>query len=164
MSGMSDHIERFILGLLLECQGNAIEIKRNELAQYFGCAPSQINYVLTTRFSLEKGYMIESKRGGGGYISVSKIQINESELSMLVFEQIGQEISVQKSKAIIERLLTMEMVTTREAYLMKAVISENAMIPVNIREHVRANTLKRMIATLLQNQENEETCEGRDEE
>ena len=67
MSAISDSIEKFILTLLGE--DDAIELQRNELAHYFSCAPSQINYVLATRFNLGRGYAIESRRGGGGYIS-----------------------------------------------------------------------------------------------
>ena len=78
MARISDTIEEF-LKLLLEESGGKLEIQRNELADYFECAPSQINYVLATRFSLESGYYIESRRGGGGYIRIIYLDINDDD-------------------------------------------------------------------------------------
>ena len=72
MAQLSDSIEQFIKNLMEE--DRQIDLKRNELAQHFGCAPSQINYVLATRFSIDHGYVIESRRGGGGYVRIIRIQ------------------------------------------------------------------------------------------
>ena len=72
MAQLSDSIERFIKELMEE--GSQIEVRRNELAQHFGCAPSQINYVLATRFSVDHGYIIESRRGGGGYVRIVRMR------------------------------------------------------------------------------------------
>ena len=76
MAVLSDNIEQFIKSLLNEYD-EMVELQRNELASYFSCAPSQINYVLATRFSPEKGYYIESKRGGGGYIKLTRVDANK---------------------------------------------------------------------------------------
>lgn len=99
MSAMSDHIEQFINELLDKEDG--AELKRNELAQYFGCAPSQINYVLTTRFSLERGYMIKSKRGGGGHITIMRINVDQDELlHSLTCDGIGEAISQAQAQGL----------------------------------------------------------------
>lgn len=84
MAQLSDSIEQFIKDLMEE--DRQIDLKRNELAQHFGCAPSQINYVLATRFSIDHGYVIESRRGGGGYVRIIRIQRanDESSLSVLL--------------------------------------------------------------------------------
>ena len=72
MAQLSDSIEHFIKELM--SGGTQVDLRRNELAQHFGCAPSQINYVLATRFSLDHGYIIESRRGGGGYVRIVRMQ------------------------------------------------------------------------------------------
>ena len=77
MAQLSDSIERFIKDMMED--GAQIEVRRNELAQHFGCAPSQINYVLATRFSVDHGYIIESRRGGGGYIRIVRMGVNSPE-------------------------------------------------------------------------------------
>jgi transcriptional regulator of stress and heat shock response len=77
MAGLSNIIERFIIDMIKDANNGVIEIQRNEMAQKFECAPSQINYVLSTRFTPYKGYYIESRRGGGGYIKIIKVKINE---------------------------------------------------------------------------------------
>lgn len=148
MSAISDSIAAFIQSLLIE--SDSVELKRNELAQYFGCAPSQINYVLSTRFTIERGYRIVSKRGGGGYIHVNRIHQEDMEIREMVTNQIGQEISLSKAKSLIDGLLNRESISAREAALMEAAVSEMAMIPTQVRDYVRANTLKQMVCALFQ--------------
>ena len=90
---LSDSIETFIKALLAEDE-QSVELKRNELAEYFGCAPSQINYVLATRFTLDDGYVIESRRGGGGYIRIVRVMgSDQQQLMYLINERIGQSIT-----------------------------------------------------------------------
>ena len=79
MANLADLIEQFIKESFKEIQGGIVEIQRNEMANQFSCAPSQINYVLTTRFTVEKGYFVESRRGGGGYIRIKKLKISEDD-------------------------------------------------------------------------------------
>ena len=89
MARLSDMIEEFIKALLEESNGQ-LELQRNELADYFECAPSQINYVLATRFSLDRGYYIESRRGGGGYIRIIRLDMDNNDYIMyLLRERIG---------------------------------------------------------------------------
>ena len=119
MSAMSDHIEQFINELLDKEDG--AELKRNELAQYFGCAPSQINYVLTTRFSLERGYMIKSKRGGGGHITIMRINVDQDELlHSLTCDGIGEAISQAQARAFVARLRENGCISERESGIMLA--------------------------------------------
>src|SRR5699024_12667377 len=92
MAALSNNIEKFLLELLEETNDGVVEIGRNELANQFNCAPSQINYVLTTRFTPYKGYYIESKRGGSGYIKIMKLSFKEDEpIDMLINETIRSE-------------------------------------------------------------------------
>lgn len=147
MAGISNTIEEF-LKQLLEDSTN-IEVQRNELAKYFNCAPSQINYVLQTRFSLEHGYVIESKRGGGGCILITQIDANENEVLRLIQNQVEQTISQQRGKNIIKGLFERKYLTKREAKLLIIAMEQLAIVPENIRDYVRANILRETLTILL---------------
>ena len=100
MAQLSDTIEHFIKELMNE--DRQIEVKRNELAQHFGCAPSQINYVLATRFSVDHGYLIESRRGGGGFVRIVRMQASAgNNLLGALLSRVGNEISEDAAFAII---------------------------------------------------------------
>src|SRR5690554_6664865 len=124
MANLSDIIEDFIKKMFDEMPEGILEIQRNEMANRFQCTPSQINYVLTTRFTLERGYFVESRRGGGGYIRIKKLKIREDEFSKDIFEAIGESISGSEAKAIIERLWEEEIITEREMKILCAVINK----------------------------------------
>lgn len=150
MRPLSDAIEDFIKALL-EGQEAQIEVKRNELAQYFSCAPSQINYVLATRFTQDHGYMVESRRGGGGYIRIIRITCNGDEyLRHVLRERIGGALTPAEAEAIIAGLLERESITRREAAMMRAATSNAALaIPVNnLQNTLRASILRNMIGQL----------------
>lgn len=151
MPGMSNLIERFIKEMLDETEDGVIEIGRNELAEQFGCAPSQINYVLTTRFTQYKGYYIESRRGGGGYIKIIKVGIEEDEdMEELIVNTIGDSITKNKSYHIIEGLIEEKIITSREGDLMKASIEDVALGSVTSgRNYLRADILKNMLLVLM---------------
>ncbi len=146
MAQLSDSIERFIKDLMDE--EIQIELKRNELAQHFGCAPSQINYVLATRFSIDHGYVIESRRGGGGYVRIVRIQRSNDESAMSVLlNRIGNSIDEDSAAAIIMQLLERKIITIREAKLMRAAISQNALaLPVSNKDVLRAAIFRNMIS------------------
>lgn len=150
MSVLSDTIENFIKSLMGEYEGR-IELQRNELAQHFNCAPSQINYVLATRFTPDRGYIIESRRGGGGYIRVVRLNVDESdELLQLVTERIGDAISERDAMDVISRLVENDAVTEKEGALMGAAVSDKALgVPAVIKDHLRASIMKQLILTLL---------------
>ncbi|WP_207707325.1 CtsR family transcriptional regulator [Crassaminicella thermophila] len=149
MPRISDLIEMFIKELLQDTNNTSVEIQRNELASYFNCAPSQINYVLTTRFTIDKGYLIESKRGGGGHIKIIKMNIDRNQYVKILLDQIGDSISKMKALSIINMLKEKKFITEREAVLMKAAISDRSIhTPMNIKDEIRANLLKHMIVAI----------------
>lgn len=148
---LSDSIESFIKTLLAE-DSPEVELKRSELAEYFGCAPSQINYVLATRFSPDHGYITESRRGGGGYIRIVRVvQTGSQRLMYLVNERIGESISEMEAVRLIAQLMEQQVVTVKEAELMRAAISAQALsipIPDPLKNAIRARTLKTMLLAL----------------
>lgn len=148
---LSDSIESFIKTLLTQ-EEPEVELKRNELAEYFGCAPSQINYVLATRFSPDHGYITESRRGGGGYIRIVRVvQTGAQRLMYLVNERIGDMISEGEAVRLIQQLLDQKLVTLHEAEIMRAAVSAQAVsipIPEQMKDALRARTLKNMILTV----------------
>lgn len=150
MAGLSNIIEIFIKDLLVKAEGT-IEIQRNELAEYFECAPSQINYVLTTRFTPYKGYYIESRRGGGGYIKIIKISINEyKDINNIIVNTIGDSITKNKAYDIIDALNEETIITNRESDIIKAAIGDRAInCEYNIRNSVRADILKNIMLILV---------------
>ncbi|MCY6483530.1 CtsR family transcriptional regulator [Clostridium aestuarii] len=151
MARLSDVIEEFIKEMLADSESSALEIGRNELANYFSCAPSQINYVLTTRFSTQSGYYVESRRGGGGYIKIRKIQYDNNEpLAKVINENIGKNITYNASNIIINGLVERNIITSREAEIMKAAInSRSLLIPTENKNIVRAEILKSMLRIIL---------------
>ncbi len=146
MAKMSDLIEVFIKELLEESETEPVEIQRNELAGYFKCAPSQINYVLTTRFSMDKGYRIESQRGGGGSIKIIKMNLSPDDFYSAMLQETGEAITMLKAGQMIDLMKERELITERESSLMKAAVSDRAISgPVNIKNEIRAGILKNMI-------------------
>lgn len=143
---VSDNIERFLKDMFHD--QTSIEVKRNELAHSFGCAPSQINYVLTTRFSIDHGYMIKSKRGGGGYILIIQLA-KEDAFEQLLHCEIGKEISEIRAKNIICGLVERGCVTFQEAKIMHAAIEQVMLAPKEMRESMRAEMLRHMVLTFL---------------
>lgn len=150
MRNISDIIEGYLKDVIeLEGQG-LIEIKRNELAKQFACAPSQINYVINTRFTTEHGYFVESKRGGGGYIRILRVTIH-SKKNVLdeIEEQIGTAIAQTNAERIIYRLLDEDIVSEREASLMKAAMDRTTLqLVLPVRDEVRARLMRAMLHTI----------------
>lgn len=151
MARLSDIIEDFIKEMLKDTEENILEIQRNELANTFNCAPSQINYVLTTRFTTDRGYYIESRRGGGGCIIIRKINIDKNDyIREVIWNNIGSEISQQSSEDYIAFFLERGFITEREALLMKGAINDKTlMLPQSVRDRVRAQILKTMLITVV---------------
>ena len=146
---MSDMIEEYLKNAIRE-QGR-IEIKRHELAELFDCVPSQINYVINTRFTMQHGYAVESKRGGGGYIRIIKMQIqNDTELLDRMSQIIGQSVSEKEAQIIIQTLYENELMTRREAQIMLAAIEQNNFTGTRtVDKQLRANILISMIRLLI---------------
>lgn len=144
---ISDLITAEILRILNESDENTAEIQRNEFANDIGCAPSQINYVLSSRFTPEHGYIIESRRGGGGYIRIKRVIMSHSSAIMHIINSIGESIDMMSARAVIENCLESGLFDKQSAILMYAAISNNVMkaLPVQIRDNVRAAILKEML-------------------
>ena len=145
---LSDTIESFIKDLLTQ-EEQGVELKRNELAEYFGCAPSQINYVLATRFTLDDGYIIESRRGGGGYIRILRVVSDRGQrLRYLIGERIGEEIDEASAVRLIGQLVDQQVVSPEAGGVMRAAVSAAALsipIPGQLKDAIRARTLKTML-------------------
>lgn len=152
MRNISDLIEQHLKLVLQESDSQIIEVQRSELAQHFECVPSQINYVISTRFTLEKGYIVESKRGGGGYIRIRKVDPSQYQCIYKSFmESIGEELSQAEAEGIIYRLQDAGEITEREAQLMYKVIHrETLLIKLPARDQLRAHLMKSMLVVLLQ--------------
>lgn len=126
-----------------------VEIQRNELANMFECAPSQINYVLTTRFTSEKGYYIESRRGGGGYIKIFKINIkSDSHINNMVSNIVGDALTSEQCFRIIMEFMNEDVITEREGMLMRAAINDRSLQGCESDKEVRANIFKNMLLVL----------------
>ena len=151
MAQLSDTIERFIKELMSE--DARIELRRNELAQHFGCAPSQINYVLATRFSVDHGYIIESRRGGGGYVRIVRMQERgEGNLLDALLHRVGNSVDEVTANAIISHLTDRKLVTGNEASLMRAAISRNALaLPISAKDVLRAAVMRNMLVQVFRN-------------
>ena len=149
MAILSDHIEAFIKSMLEEYDG-IFELQRNELAEYFRCAPSQINYVLATRFPPERGYLIESHRGGGGYIKLTRIDTKSRAFSILAQHLAEGEISAREAKALIDGLAETNQLGAECAKLMSAALSDKALMFCGpVKDHVRATIFREMLKVLL---------------
>lgn len=151
MSKLSNIIERFIKDLFNETEDATIEIQRNELAEQFECAPSQINYVLTTRFTPYMGYYIESRRGGGGYIKIIKVDMNNNDdIGNIIIEAIGEEITKSKAYKIIDSFQEEEIISMRERDIIRAAIGDRAISNVvyEDRKKLRADILKNILLIL----------------
>ena len=148
---LSDSIEQFIKELLNQ-ESTEVELKRNELAEYFGCAPSQINYVLATRFSPDHGYLTESRRGGGGYIRIVRVvQSGSQRLMYLVNDRIGDSIGEEECLRLISQLKEQRIVTADEAALMASAVSTRALsvpVPDVLKDAMRAKMMKSMLMTI----------------
>lgn len=151
MARLSDIIEQFIKVMISEAKENELEIQRNELANQFSCAPSQINYVLTTRFTMEKGYFIESKRGGGGYIRIRKIEYEENQsLADVIIEKIGNNITYYSGTQLVDALFDANVITERETKIFKMAINDRSLsIVCDGRNRIRAEILKAMLVAII---------------
>lgn len=149
---MSDLLAEYIVRLLDETGGN-VEIQRNELANSFGCVPSQINYVITSRFTPEQGYIVESRRGGGGYIRITRVTADRRMAVMHIVGSIGDRISTATASAILNNMAQQEMISGYDAALLGAALSDKAYaaVPAENRDQLRASLMKNLLITILLN-------------
>lgn len=146
---MSDVIEEFIKDLFENEEDNFIEIQRNELAQQFNCVPSQINYVISTRFKPSQGYYVESRRGGGGNIRIRKVSNTKSDYIMHIINNIGNVITSNDIDVLLSDFLTYRIINEREAKLLKVATSDNVLkLDRDIKDEVRARIFKNMLLNI----------------
>lgn len=147
---ISDIIEQYLKEVLEMSERELVEIKRSEIADKFQCVPSQINYVINTRFTIEKGYVVESKRGGGGYIRIMKVQSHDNaHLIDQLLTVISSRVSQSSGEHVIFRLVEEDVISTREAKIMLSVIDRSVLyIDLPYRDELRSRMLKAMLTTL----------------
>ena len=150
MRNISDIIENYLKEVLEMSEKSLVEIKRSEIADKFECVPSQINYVINTRFTIEKGYMVESKRGGGGFIRIMKVQtLDNAHLIDQLLSLIQNRIPQSSAEDLIFRLVEEEVINNREAKIMLSVIDRSILyLDLPYRDELRARILKAMLTTL----------------
>ena len=145
---ISDVIEEFIKDLFDE-DNEQIEIQRNELAEHFNCVPSQINYVISTRFKPSQGYYVESKRGGGGHILIKKVTNTKEDYILHIISNIGNELSANEVDILISDFLTYNIITAKEAKLLKVATSDNVLnVNKEIKDKLRARIFKNMLLNI----------------
>jgi transcriptional regulator of stress and heat shock response len=150
VGNISDIIEKYLQQMLAASDSGMVEIKRSELADEFQCVPSQINYVISTRFTVEKGYLVESKRGGGGFIRIRRVRLHsQKEYFADLLLHIGETIPQLTAEHVISRLVEDRLLTEREAMLINSIISrETLQLPLPLRDEVRARMLRSMVSIL----------------
>ncbi|MDR2614945.1 MAG: CtsR family transcriptional regulator [Oscillospiraceae bacterium] len=148
--GISDVIAGFIGGLLSESDGSA-EIQRADLASRFNCVPSQINYVISTRFSPERGYIVESRRGGNGYIRITRVTPDPERLVMHTVNAVGATLDFRTAAALVSNLAQNGVISEKAARVLLSAVSETALRPVprELRCELRAGILKQMLITTI---------------
>ena len=146
---MSDVIEDFIKQMFED--EDIIEIQRNDLAQHFNCVPSQINYVIATRFQPSQGYYVESRRGGGGHIKIEKVNVTKSNYLMHVINSMDNKITSHEVGIFINNFLSEGIISKKEAKLLKVATSDNVLIvSQDIKDTLRARIFKNMLVNLVE--------------
>ncbi len=147
---ISDTIARLIEEMLDSGNGSA-ELKRNDLASQLGCVPSQINYVIASRFTPERGYITESRRGGGGYIKIIRVKLHKDEYLMHFFHAIGDSLGEQEAVAYLKNLLDNDIINEKEMKIIASSIRGSAFdrIPPAARNNIRADIMRHVLMALM---------------
>ncbi|MBQ2830529.1 MAG: CtsR family transcriptional regulator [Oscillospiraceae bacterium] len=145
--GISDLIASFLQESLDEAENGVLEIQRNDLAQRFNCVPSQINYVMSTRFSPERGYIVESRRGGNGYIRITRVRVDRQTLLMHVINSLGSHVDLPSVRAILSNLVQSGALSEEIARALLAAVSDKALnsVPREYRDVIRADIMKQVL-------------------
>ena len=151
MSTLSNQIEQYLKELLAQSQSGVLEVKRSDLAEVFSCVPSQINYVLATRFSSAQGYMVESRRGGGGYLRIIRLSMDEEpNLATLLESARDKRVSGQSGEKLLDRLTEEEFLTNREGMLIRA-LTDDSVLKSSLGQEGDSEALRgRMLNAVLQ--------------
>ena len=147
----SDLIANFILSAIDGSADGFAELQRSALAERFSCVPSQINYVISTRFSPERGYVVESRRGGGGYIRITRVRQSPKELVMHTVNAVGDSLDLRTASAFVSNIYETELIDRATARLLLAAIGDRALhtIAPADRDTVRAGIFKQLLVTLI---------------
>ncbi len=146
---ISNNIEIFI-NSLLDRENGTVDLKRNELAEKIGCVPSQINYVIHTRFTKERGYSVESRRGGGGFIRITKVRCVDGGPFMHILNNLGQSLDFPSARAIIINLCDSGLITEREAKIILSAAADSSFpFPAEVRNKVRCSVIKNILIKLI---------------
>ncbi|MCL6445778.1 MAG: CtsR family transcriptional regulator [Alicyclobacillus sp.] len=146
---ISDIIEQYIKDMLRQSESGVAELQRSELAEQFQCVPSQINYVISTRFSIEQGYIVESKRGGGGYIRIRELQYESHKPLVRLLEAIGEQLSQREAEGLIAQMYRNGQITSREAAMLRAAVNRDVLrMDLPLRDMFRARLLAQMLVAL----------------
>ncbi|MDD2956852.1 MAG: CtsR family transcriptional regulator [Oscillospiraceae bacterium] len=145
--GISDLIASFLQDGLEEAADGVLEVQRNDLAQRFNCVPSQINYVMSTRFSPERGYIVESRRGGNGYIRITRVRVDRQTLMMHVINTLGSQVDLPSARAILSNLVQAGALEEDLGRALLAAVGDKALgaVPREIRDAVRADIMKQVL-------------------
>ncbi len=145
--GISDLIASFLQEGLDEAEDGVLEVQRSDLAQRFNCVPSQINYVMSTRFSPERGYIVESRRGGNGYIRITRVRVDRQTLMMHVINSLGDSVDLPSARAILSNLVTSGALEENLGRTILASVGDKALaaVPRQTRDRVRADILKQVL-------------------
>lgn len=146
---ISDEVANYIRAVIEDSAAGYAEIQRNELAQLLGCVPSQINYVITSRFTPEQGYIVESRRGSGGYIKITRVQMDRNAALTHVINSVGQEIDFRTADAMLINLVHNGYIEQSAAQLILTALSERSLLDVSkeARDKVRSTIFKNMLLT-----------------
>ena len=146
---LSDMIEEYIINAISD--SDQVELKRSEIAHEFNCVPSQINYVISTRFIPELGFYVESKRGGNGYIKISKINLSKSKFVKDIIYKIGGKMSQSVMDIYLRELLRYNLIDDKNASIISAALSEKSLnqVPKLSRDNVRADMFKNILVNLI---------------
>ena len=130
-----------------ESENGVLEVQRNDLAQRFNCVPSQINYVMSTRFSPERGYIVESRRGGNGYIRITRVQVDRQTLLMHVINSLGDQVDLSSARAILSTLGQAGALEENTGRSLLAAVGDKALgaVPREVRDTVRADIMKQVL-------------------
>ena len=147
---ISDVIEKMIIDMLTE-EGGHLEIRRNEFAERLGCVPSQINYVLSSRFTPERGFIVESRRGGGGCIRITRVNYNKDTLLTEVLSCIGERIDENTLRGYLVNLIYQNLISEHDAALILSATGDNILrgLPYEYRDRLRAAMFKQMLLTAI---------------
>lgn len=149
MSSLSKEIEQYLKELLSAANSGVLEIQRNMLSEYFHCVPSQINYVLSTRFTPAQGYLVESRRGGGGYVRIVSLQLDDDDdLETIINTGIGQKINERNGEGLLDYLHRQGLLTARESRLIGIILKDRVLGGVESKDRQRADMLKYLLAAL----------------